>query len=180
MKKQDKNTEVFKRKHMGKTSKVALCGCLLGFALILGYIEFLFPFHFGVPGIKLGLANLAVLLCLYLFGCPTALLICVLRILLSAVLFGNSFSFLYSLAGGLLAFGTMVLMKRLKGIGASGVSICGGVFHNIGQLFMAYFVLREGVIFFYIPILILAGALTGALNGIIISLVLKRMHRMED
>ncbi len=184
MKTQDKESKNVKTvdgkiKSKNMAVRVAFCGCLLGFALLLGYVEFLIPFSFGIPGVKLGLANLAVLLCLYRFGWKEALVVCIARILISSFLFGNSFSLLYSLAGGLLSFVMMCLLKRIKNIGIGIVSMSGGIFHNLAQLCVAYFVVKQGVIFYYVPFLIFFGALTGVLNGILAKLIGERLSETK-
>jgi len=147
--------------------KTAYRGLLLAFALILSYVESLIPFFFGVPGMKLGLANLSVLLALYLFGGGEAFLLNVLRILLSSVLFGNMSAFFYSAAGGVLSFLVMLFMKKVKKFSMTGVSMGGGVFHNIGQILVAFFVVRTEGIFYYVPALLVMGVITGGLNGCI-------------
>lgn len=184
MKKQDKQSKDVQnvsRRMTGKNMgvRVAFCGCILGFALLLGYVEFLIPFSFGIPGVKLGLANLAVVLCLYQFGWKEALAVCVGRILISSFLFGNSFALLYSLAGGLLSFVVMCMIKRMKNIGIGIVSMSGGIFHNIAQLFVAYFVVKQGVIFYYVPFLVFFGALTGVLNGMLAKLIGERISKTK-
>lgn len=151
--------------------KTAYMGLLLAFALILSYVESLIPFFFGVPGMKLGLANLAVLLTLVLFGAGEALTINLSRIMLSAFLFGNMSMLLYSIAGGIAGFIVMFCMRKMKKFSITGVSMGGGVFHNIGQLLVAFFVVETSSVFYYMPVLILAGAGTGFLNGIIAAAV---------
>ena len=147
--------------------KTAYMGLLLSFALILSYVESLIPLSFGVPGMKLGLANLVVMLTLYLFGGREAFLLNVLRILLSSVLFGNMSMFFYSVAGGLFSFIVMFLMKKVKRFSMTGVSMGGGVFHNVGQILVAFYVVRTEGIFYYVPALLVMGVVTGGLNGII-------------
>ncbi len=149
--------------------KTAYMGLLLSFALILSYVESLVPFFFGIPGMKLGLANLAVMLALYLFGGREAFLLNLLRILLSSVLFGNMSTFLYSAAGGFFSFFAMTIMKKRKTFSMIGVSMGGGVFHNIGQILAAFLIVRTYGIFYYVPALLAAGVVTGGLNGIIAS-----------
>lgn len=151
--------------------KTAYMGLLLAFALILSYVESLIPFFFGIPGMKLGLANLAVLLTLLLFGAGEALTINIGRILLSSFLFGNMSMLLYSMAGGLLSFLVMVLMKKTKKFSITGISMGGGVFHNIGQLLVAFIVVETKSIFYYLPVLLVAGVVTGFLNGLITTTV---------
>lgn len=147
--------------------QTAYMGLLLAFALILAYVESLVPFFFGVPGMKLGLANLAVLLTLFLFGPSQAFMLNIARIVLSSFMFGNMSMLLYSAAGGVLSFCAMFLMRKTGKFSMTGVSMGGGVFHNIGQLVVAFLVVRTEGIFYYIPALLFAGVGTGFLNGMI-------------
>lgn len=146
-------------------------------ALILSYVETLIPFYFGIPGMKLGLPNLLVVLLLYLYGGREAFAVNVLRILLNAFLFGNGFGMLYSLAGALCSFAVMVVCKRTKCFSVTGVGIAGGVAHNVGQCVIAAFVVRTVQVFYYMPFLLAAGALTGLLLGTAAGEVLKKMRR---
>lgn len=153
--------------------KTAYMGLFLATALILSYIESLIPFYFGIPGVKLGLANLAVLLALYRYGWKEALLLNFMRILLAGFLFGNLFTITYSLAGAVTSFAIMCLLKRLGGFSIIGISIAGGVFHNIGQILVAYFVTKTAGVAFYLPVLLVAGLTTGLLIGLATREVLK-------
>ena len=159
-----------------KTKKLALLGLFLALALILSYVEILLPMNFGIPGIKLGLANAVVLLALYLVGTKAAFLLSVSRIALSALLFGTLFSFLYSLLGGLLSFLVMVLLKKTKKLHIVTVSVFGGISHNLGQLIVAYFFVSNVNLFYYLPVLLLAGALTGAVIGVISAELMRRLN----
>ena len=120
--------------------KTAYLGVYLALALICSYVESLIPFYFGIPGVKLGLTNIVVVLMLYCVGTKEALAVSALRIVLSGFLFGNMFSILYSLAGGLLSFLVMYLLKKTKWFGVLPVSVSGGIFHNVGQLIVAAYV----------------------------------------
>ncbi len=155
--------------------KVAYIGLLIAFALILSYVESLIPFFFGIPGMKLGLANLAVLLTLYLFGWKDALFVSVCRILLASFMFGNMSVLLYSLAGGILSFCVMFLFRRSNLFSMVGTSMGGGVFHNIGQLLVAFAVVHTKGLLYYTPVLLLAGLVTGFWNGILASLVYEKL-----
>lgn len=155
--------------------KTAYLGLFTAFALIASYIESLIPFSFGIPGIKLGLTNIVVVLVLYLMGPREALGVSAARILLAGFLFGNLYSILYSLAGGLVSFLVMVLMKRWKRLSMVGVSIAGGVSHNIGQIAVAVFVVENIHVAYYLPALLIAGAVTGLLIGIAAREVLRRV-----
>lgn len=147
--------------------KVAQMGVMLSLTLILSYVESLIPFSFGIPGMKLGLANFGIVVTLYLWGDREAICIDVLRIVLTSFLFGNMSMLMYSLAGGMLSVFIMIGMKRLGVFSAIGVSMGGGVFHNIGQILVAFLVVHTTGLFYYLPFLMLAGLLTGFLIGIL-------------
>ncbi|MBE5995986.1 MAG: Gx transporter family protein [Lachnospiraceae bacterium] len=146
---------------------VAYCGMLTALAMIFSYVESLIPISFGVPGIKLGLANLIVLSALWYLKPGEVLMISTARILLLGFLFGSGMSILYSLAGGLLSFVVMVSLKRTGGFSETGISTAGAVSHNIGQILVAAAVLRSAKLFYYLPVLILSGVITGILIGIL-------------
>lgn len=150
-----------------QTKKLALTAMLIALALIFSYIEILIPFSFGIPGIKLGLANLVVIVALYTVGYSYAFTINCLRILLVAFLFGNFSMAIYSLAGALLSFAVMCLLKWTKQFSIVGVSMAGGVFHNVGQVMVAAIVVENIKLFLYLPVLLIAGLITGTLIGII-------------
>lgn len=150
--------------------RTAELGFLLALALILSYVESLIPFSFGIPGIKLGLPNLIVLLLLYekpnTVGEREALLVNVLRIVLSGFLFSSLYAILYALAGAAFSFSAMLLGRRSKRLSMIGVSVLGGVFHNVGQLLVAMAVVETLAVAYYVPFLIVAGTVTGAVLGI--------------
>lgn len=147
-------------------NKVAYLGVFLAIALVCSYVESLIPFYFGIPGVKLGLTNIVVVLMLYCVGCREALAVSVARIMLAGFLFGNLFSILYSLAGGLLSFLVMWLLKRTGKFGVLPISVSGGLSHNVGQLIVAAFVVDNYNIFYYLPVLLIAGCVTGFLIGV--------------
>lgn len=142
-------------------------GFLLALALILSYVESLIPFSFGIPGIKLGLPNLIVLLLLYerAEGAREALLVNALRIVLSGFLFSNLYTILYALSGAAFSFLAMLMGKKCGRFSMIGVSVLGGVFHNIGQMIVAMLVVETFAVSYYAPFLIAAGTVTGALLG---------------
>lgn len=142
-------------------------GVFLALALICSYVESLIPISFGIPGVKLGLTNIVVVLMLYCIGAKEAFAVSVCRIVLAGFLFGNLFSILYSLAGGLLSFLIMWAVKRTGKLGILPVSVCGGIFHNIGQLAVAALVVENYNVFYYLPVLLLAGAATGLAIGVV-------------
>ena len=157
-------------------NKVAYMGMFLALALICSYVESLIPFYFGVPGVKLGLTNIVVIMVLYCIGSKEAFCISVLRIVLAGFMFGNPFSILYSLAGGMLSFFVMFLLKKTGKFGIPAVSVTGGISHNIGQLIVAVLVVSNYHIFYYGTVLIVAGIVTGFLIGIIAQEVILRLN----
>ncbi len=156
-------------------TRVPFLGLCLALALVLSYVESLIPINFGVPGMKLGLANCLVLTLLWTFGEKDALLLNVARILLCGFMFGNAFSILYSLAGGVLSWACMAVLRRTGRFSLPATSVAGGFSHNIGQLCVAAIVVENLNILFYTPVLMLAGIATGALTGIIATGVLRRL-----
>lgn len=148
-------------------SRAAYLGVFLALALILSYVETLIPFSIGIPGVKLGLTNLIVVVMMYTIGYKEAWLVSVLRILLAGMMFGNAFSILYSMAGGLLSFLVMAFLIRLNRFHVVSVSICGGVAHNMGQIIVASIVLQSGYVIYYFPMLLIAGMITGTAVGIV-------------
>ena len=155
--------------------KTAHLGMFLALALICSYVESLIPFYFGIPGIKLGLTNIVVVLTLFCMGAKEAFCISVLRILLAGFLFGNPFSILYSLGGGVLSFLVMWFLKYTGKLKVISVSVAGGMFHNIGQLFVASVVVENYNLFYYAPVLLLAGFVTGFLIGILAQELIVRL-----
>ena len=156
--------------------KTAYLGLFLALALICSYIESLIPFYFGIPGVKLGLTNIVVVMMLYCIGAKEALLISLLRIVLAGFMFGNMFSILYSLAGGILSFLIMYLLKRYTGLHVISISAAGGISHNIGQLFVAALVVENYNILYYASVLIIAGIITGIMIGIVAQEVILRLN----
>lgn len=150
-----------------KARRVALYGMLTALAFILSYVESLVPVTVGIPGVKLGLANLVVVIALYTLDLKGAFVISVVRIVLSGLTFGGLFSMLYSLAGGLFSFAVMAILSRKKVFGTVGVSVCGGVAHNIGQLLVAMAVLETESVWYYFPVLLISGSVAGVLIGLL-------------
>ncbi|MBQ8683382.1 MAG: Gx transporter family protein [Clostridia bacterium] len=159
--------------------KTALYGLLVALAFIFSYIEVLVPIPVGIPGIKLGLANGVTLTALYLLRPADALAVSVLRILLAGLTFGSPMTMLYSLCGGLLSFAVMWLCRRSDRFSVVGVSIAGGVSHNIGQLALAAVVLATPAVAWYAPVLLVTGTVTGALIGLVCRLLLPRLEKLR-
>lgn len=160
--------------------KTAHLGLFLAFTLILSYVELLIPFQIGIPGVKLGLANLAVVLCLYLFGYKEALFLTLTKAVVCGFLFGNLSMILYSVAGAVFSFGIMAFMKKSGKFHVPVVSAIGGVMHNVGQLVVAYFVVKTYGIVYYVPVLICSGMVTGILIGIVASLLLPYLNKILE
>ena len=162
------------------TKKVAYCAMLTALAMIFGYVEALIPFGFGIPGIKLGIANIVIVLALYMFPAYQVFMIQLARIVLVPFLFGNISMMIYSLAGGILSFLVMLLLKKTKEFSVTGVSIAGGVSHNIGQLAVAVFVVQNIRIAFYLPALMASGLLTGCLIGMLANKIKPVLGSVEN
>lgn len=160
-------------KSMGK--QVSKIGIFVALAMVFSYIEVLIPFHFGIPGVKLGIANLVVVTALYQLEPKEVFWISFVRIFLMGILFGNGVSLLYSLSGGIISFVAMLVCKKTKLFSVIGVSIVGGVFHNIGQLLAAMLVLQNDRILYYLSVLLVAGIITGALIGMISKKIIQVM-----
>lgn len=157
-----------------RTDRLAKMGLLLALGMILSYVELLFPVVPTVPGIKIGLANMLVVLLIYSYGPCYGILYQTVRILLMALLFGNVFSCVYSLAGAALSMTVMLICKKMKWLDIPGVSMLGGVFHNLGQLAVAYFFVQNSAIGWYLPILLAVGAVSGYVIGVISEILRKR------
>lgn len=158
--------------------KTVVLGFLLAVSMILSYIESILPFSVGIPGIKLGLPNLVVVLLLYAYGGREALGVNAMRIVLTGFLFGNLFSIVYAMAGALCSFGIMLLLRKSGRFSIVGVSVGGGIFHNIGQILVAVFTVETFAPTFYLPFLLIAGVTTGLLIGIVSVRTLPYMERL--
>lgn len=159
-----------------KPKELVFLAMCLALALTLAYIESLLPLSLGIPGAKLGLTNVVTLLLLYSYGAIPAALIGILRIFLCGFMFGNLFSIAYSLGGFSLSFLVMLALKKTALFSKLSVSAAGGVAHNMGQLIVASFV-ADRYVFTYLPVLIVAGVISGLVIGIVSSLVLSRFRR---
>ncbi len=159
-----------------RTNNMVMCGILTALAMIFSYVESIIPIPIPIPGVKLGVANIAIVAVLYAIGSAQAVVVNVLRIFLTAMLFGNLNSFLFSMAGGMLSIFGMILLKKMKGFSMIGVSVAGGVLHNIGQILAAVWIMGSSAIAYYLPVLLIAGVLTGIVIGIVAGLVLQRIR----
>lgn len=153
----------------------SLYGMLIALSFVLSFVESLIPISVGIPGVKLGLANLVTVVGLYTVGIKGTVVISLLRIVLAGFTFGNLFAMFYSLGGWALSLLFMVLCRKRKWFGATGTSILGGICHNIGQLCVAAFVVRQAGVFFYLPMLLLAGTAAGLVIGILGGMIIGRI-----
>ncbi len=142
--------------------------------MMLSYVEAMLPVFFGIPGMKPGLSNILVVFFLYTLGWKAAIAVNILRIILTGILFGNPFSIVYSLSGALLSFAVMTLLKRSSLFSVYGVSMAGGVFHNIGQMIIAALLVENYHIILYLPPLLICGLVTGFLVGFLAATLVKR------
>ena len=156
---------------------VATYGLLAAVALIFGYVEALFPLPIPVPGVKLGLGNVVVLLALAGFGWRPGLAVMLVKVVASALLFGNPSVFAYSLAGALASFAAMWGALHVRRLSLVGVSMVGGVAHMLGQAAVVAAVLAPYVALVYLPVLMVAGLITGLLTGYVCRMVARAVGR---
>lgn len=159
-----------------KTKAVAFMGLCTALALVLAYVEAVLPPLFpAVPGIKMGLPNIIIVFLLYRRGAIPAAVVSLLRILLVSVLFGNGMALLYSLAGGALSLLVMLLLRRLGFLSAVGVSVAGGVTHNVGQILMAMLLLDTTQLGYYLVVLTVTGTVAGVLIGLCGAVLIRKI-----
>ena len=162
----------------GKGRKTAYLGLFCAVAILLGYVEALVPMSAAVPGMKIGLPNLAVVTVLYLYSWREAALVSVVRIAVNGLLFGNLFSFSFSLAGGLFSLLAMTVVKALDLFDSTGVSLVGGIAHNAGQIAAAIILVDNiRVAYYFIP-LVLTGLAAGVLIGLVSGILVRRLARV--
>lgn len=154
-----------------RSERIASAGLLAALAMIFSYIENLLPLGIGIPGVKLGLANIVIVIALYKMSAGYAFAVNMCRIGVSALLFGNMYSVLYALGGGLLSFAVMALLKRTGRFTIIGVSAAGAVFHNMGQLAVAALAAHTPQVLYYFAVLDIAGIITGVITGVCASSV---------
>ena len=159
-----------------KTKKITFLGLSAALALLLSYVEFLLPPLFSaVPGIKLGLPNVVIIFTLYRYGLGAAATVSFVRLVISSMLFGNAMTFAYSLAGAILSLAIMALLKKLDLFSTVGVSITGGVAHNLGQILVALLLLDTPQIAYYMIVLTVTGIISGAFIGLCGAFMIKRI-----
>lgn len=156
--------------------KTALFGVLTALAFVFSYVEAMMPFSFVIPGMKVGLANLVVVAALYLMGGKAAFCVSLVRIVLVGFTFGNLSTMMYSLSGGLLSFIVMAACKNICPLRIEGVSMAGGVAHNIGQLLVAALVMETSALLYYVPVLLVSGLVTGGVIGFVAAQAIRRIR----
>ena len=159
------------------TKKLTALSALIAVAMILSYVESLVPAFVAVPGVKMGLSNIATVFALYTLGWPSAICVSLFRVLLSSLLFGNFVSLIYSLSGAALALLTMILLKRFGCFSSVGVSVVGGVSHNAGQIIAACIVMENAAISLYIIPLIISGTISGVVIGLAAGMLVTRIKK---
>ncbi len=162
---------------MLKTNELAYLAVFTSLAIVFGYIERMFPSPVPIPGVRLGIANTIIIIILYSNALKSAFVVNITRIIVSGVLFGGISGIIYGLAGGALSLCAMYAAKKSSSFGIIGVSIFGGVFHNIGQICIAALVVWNAKLFYYIPILIISGVITGIIIGMLAGGVIKRINK---
>ena len=158
-----------------KTKKLVTLAVTVSVAMILSFVESRIPAFVAIPGVKVGLANIAVIFALYKMGWREAISVSVIRVLLVALLFGSVVSLAYSIAGAVISLSLMILLKKLGIFTEVAVSVVGGITHNIGQILIAFLLLETSVVFYYLPFLLVSGVIAGIAVGIASALLIKRI-----
>ena len=159
-----------------KTKKIAVLALAIALAMILSFVESQIPAFVAIPGVKIGLANIAVVFVLYKLGWKEAVLISLVRVVMVSMLFGTLVSLFYSVAGAVLSLTGMVLLKKTGLFSTVAVSVTGGVLHNVGQILMACLLLETNVIVYYLPFLILSGVIAGVVIGVVSAIIVNRVQ----
>lgn len=160
---------------MNRNKRLALLGILASLAIVLSYLEALIPPLVAIPGVKIGLANIAVMLALYKLGMKEAAIISVVRNIVIFLLFGGFIALLYSLAGAILSLAVMYLLKRFTPLSEIGVSVAGGVSHNLAQITVAIFTFSTPSLVLYLPVLLISGTLAGIVIGLCSGIVINKL-----
>ena len=159
---------------MNKTKRLVLLAMLTAVAMILSYVESLLP-SVGIPGVKMGLANITAIFALFRFGWKEAAALSLVRVVLVSLLFGSVGAMLYSLAGAVLSLAVMALLRRIDRFSTVGISVAGGVAHNAGQILMAMLILQTKQLLGYLPVLAVSGLAGGVLTGLAAALLIRRI-----
>lgn len=158
-----------------RNKKIATSALMIALAMILSFVESQIPSFFPIPGIKLGLANIAVIFALYRLSIKDAIVVSLIRVVVVSTLFGTSLTLAYSLSGAVLSLLIMVLLKKSDRFSIVGVSVAGGISHNIGQIIMAIILMHNSVISYYLPFLIISGIVTGVVISLVSAKIVERV-----
>ena len=158
-----------------RNKKIATSALMIALAMILSFVESQIPSFFPIPWIKLGLANIAVIFALYRLSIKDAIVVSLIRVVVVSTLFGTSLTLAYSLSGAVLSLLIMVLLKKSDRFSIVGVSVAGGISHNIGQIIMAIILMHNSVISYYLPFLIISGIVTGVVIGLVSAKIVERV-----
>jgi len=158
-----------------KTKKLTVFALLTALAMTLSWLESMVPVATALPGVKLGLPNLVVIFALYRLGAREALVISLVRVVLVSLSFGNAYAFLYSMAGALISFALMLLLRATGRFGVTGVSVAGGAGHNLAQIGVAMLVLETAGLAAYLPVLLIAGTGAGCAIGAAAAMLIRRV-----
>ena len=160
-----------------KTSRLALSAMFVAVMMVLGYLESLIPVG-GIPGMKIGLSNSVLLLSLYWLGIGISIQLMLVKVFLSAFMFGGFMALPYSLAGGVLSLIAMiVLIYLVRGVSPIGAGVAGAVMHNVGQVLVAMFILQTNKLVYYMAILVLVAIVTGALTGTVAKMLMRYLPK---
>ena len=159
------------------TRRISYISLGVSLALVLSYVEFLLPpVTSAIPGVKLGLPNLVIIYFLFKKGIGDAAIISFVRIVLSALLFGNVVSMLFSISGAVLSIVSMELIRKIGKFSSMGVSSIGGVMHNLGQILVAIWITDTSALMYYMIVLTVTGTVAGLLIGIAAGLLVKKVN----
>ncbi len=168
------------RDNRKRIKRITILALFTSLALLLSYVEMLIPPIFtGVPGIKMGLPNIAIMLVLYRIGTKEAIAVSFVRIVISSILFGNITMFWYSLAGAALSLAVMILLKKLDILSTVGVSVAGALAHNVGQIIVAMLLMQTTQIGYYMIVLSITGAVSGIFVGLAGGYVIQKLAKIE-
>ena len=168
------------RDNRKRIKRITLLALFTSVALLLSYVEMLIgPLFTGVPGIKMGLPNIAIMLVLYRIGTKEAIAVSFIRIVISSILFGNITMFWYSVACAALSLAVMILLKRIDSFSSLGVSVAGALAHNIGQILVAMLLMQTTQIGYYMIVLSITGTVSGIFVGLLGGFVIKRISKFE-
>lgn len=162
-----------------KIKKVTFLAIFVALSMMLSFVESQVPPLTAIPGVKMGLANIAVVFTLYRFGFKEAAGVSILRVLLMSLIFGNALSLAYGLCGAVFSLISMALLKRFTAFSSISVSVVGGVLHNLGQIIVAYFVTDTAELIYYLPVLVISGTLAGIVIGVVAGIIVKRFEKIK-